>query len=447
MSTQHHRSTLLPYSAWLATLALLAGACGSGDHDECTPPQASCSVGSSSATPGATDPPVPTTGEASAGTGDTGGGPATCDACGVDQVCIAGTCTDVPSSCPCPLETYCNLVTEMCVIGCTSDDECDEGRICDTVERVCFPGCREDGECGAGEICEGLVCGAGCRTNDDCGPMELCDKLQCRQGCTGDADCPKGEICSDTVCRVGCGSDAECSKPGDICDPDTMVCRAGCHADADCPLAQLCDDQTLACVPGCNSNSKCAPGQICKGGQCTTGCADNDGCPLGQICIAEKCETGCALDGGGIASGMTDRCSPGTACVPAECDANNNNCVDFKCTVDCKKEKLPCSSSVDRPFVCGRFYESFDTFKWRCVEKCGIDADCPAGQVCHENADPPNDAFHFAVLYCRAACNEFSCKDMFNDTDLTQCTCETNGPKAGHCLSAGNECEYRYPPN
>src|SRR5581483_9686545 len=77
-----------------------------------------------------------------------------CAGCGAGQVCVDGACMDVPKACPCPKETYCDLGSNTCKIGCTTDDQCAAGRICDTRARMCMAGCRSDRECGAAQFCD-----------------------------------------------------------------------------------------------------------------------------------------------------------------------------------------------------------------------------------------------------------------------------------------------------
>ena len=113
-----------------------------------------------------------------AGTAGCGG------ACPSGQVCSGGSCVAVPQSCPCPKETYCDVVGDTCKVGCLADDECDTGRICITATRVCQAGCRMDTACGAGQICTNLTCQAGCRADTGCPAGQLCDttKDTCYQG-------------------------------------------------------------------------------------------------------------------------------------------------------------------------------------------------------------------------------------------------------------------------
>lgn len=288
-----HALTLKPTtighpSLWVA-LGLLLAACGDGGgdgEDRTTGTAAGSSVTNPVTSVGSSD---PTTG---AGTSSDSGEPPSCGACGGDQVCIGGECTDVPAECPCPVETYCELVSNKCVVGCTRDEECDKGRICDSVARTCAAGCREDSGCGAGQICEGDQCVTGCRSDAACGPMEICDGTTCRAGCYTDKDCSQGTVCDGTVCRVGCTSEAECPAASEICDLDKKTCRAGCITSADCPLEKLCDLDAQVCTAGCDSNAKCGAGKICESGACVPGCANDAGCGGGAICQNNVCAGG-----------------------------------------------------------------------------------------------------------------------------------------------------------
>ena len=95
-------------------------------------------------------------------------GPAKCEGgCGDGQVCSEGKCVDLPSTCPCPVESYCDLATNTCKAGCTSHDQCSKGRFCDTAKRTCKDGCRTAIDCA--EPANGSVtCNAGtCVTSCD----------------------------------------------------------------------------------------------------------------------------------------------------------------------------------------------------------------------------------------------------------------------------------------
>jgi hypothetical protein len=202
------------------------------------------------------------------GQGGPGGDPvAQCTGCGADQVCVQGQCTDVPSSCPCPKETYCDLASNTCQIGCTTDTECDLGRICDSANRTCSDGCRSDATCPGGFICENESCVVGCRVHDDCSADQVCRGTTCEAGCREDGQCTSGQICDNTSCRTGCRQDSQCGS-GQICV--NTQCQTGCRQDAEC-----------------------GSGQVCNNTQCVTGCRDDDGCSGGTICIDGQCETGC----------------------------------------------------------------------------------------------------------------------------------------------------------
>jgi len=198
--------------------------------------------------------------------GTDAGPPAPTCECGADEVCVEGTCTPLPASCPCPIESYCDVAADRCVAGCLSDGDCSTGRICDADARACRAGCREDGDCGAGQICDATTCRAGCRADGDCGGGEIClgsscatgcrddsgcaggeicEGMSCRAGCTGDAECASSEICIDLRCTTGCRDDGECGS-GSICE--SMSCRSGCRADADCGVDATCMATPMTCA-------------------------------------------------------------------------------------------------------------------------------------------------------------------------------------------------------
>jgi hypothetical protein len=192
---------------------------------------------------------------------------ASCSGCNSNQVCVNGACTNVPSQCPCPVESYCDLGTSKCVIGCTSNDECSTGRACNTTTRMCLDGCRDDTSCAAGSICDNFVCHAGCRADAACGAGNICDNAVCRAGCRVQSDCATGYVCLNTVCEVGCATTSDCTATGQTCTNNTCTC----------PASQMACNN--ACTPlntvqNCGScGNACAKNYVCTTGQCT--------CPAG----------------------------------------------------------------------------------------------------------------------------------------------------------------------
>lgn len=151
-----------------------------------------------------------------------GGGPKSCVSCPADEVCSDGACQQVPSHCPCPKETYCDLASNSCKRGCTDDTNCNVGEVCDSAARSCMAGCRKDASCGAGFICQAQGCVAGCRGNSDC------------------------------------------TAAGQRCNPDTNKCIKACRNQADCATGMTCDDLSGQCVPECPAgNAPCADSQAC----------------------------------------------------------------------------------------------------------------------------------------------------------------------------------------
>jgi hypothetical protein len=413
-------------------------------------------------------------------------GPPVCHGCGANQVCVSGQCLDVPSMCPCPKETYCDLGMGRCVIGCTSDDLCDTGRICLMDQRMCIAGCRgdtgcwagqicdqlmcragcrDDSGCAAGQICEQSTCRAGCRADSGCAAGQICDQMMCRAGCRDDSGCAAGQICEQSLCRAGCRADATCGA-GKICDDATLACRAGCRATADCPLEQLCNTTSTTCVAGCDGDARCAAGHICESGQCITGCRTDATCPTGQRCFNQICRTYCLADTdcplehvcvgnecvngcgkpGGWPNPQEDfkRCPAGTTCRWSGCwtdGVSMGSCVSASCTIDCspinvrQAEELICafSSLLTTEYTC---YGS--NGGQRCLGICNggsnIGKACrTAGQLCAPYYTLGQENFPYL---CHLPCqSDADCRGLENQHQGTaDCICQPAGSKyAGLC--------------
>jgi hypothetical protein len=304
-----------------------------------------------------------------------GGGVVTCDNCGANQVCSNGTCTDVPKMCPCPIETYCDLASSTCKVGCVEDAQCSTGRICDSTARMCHEGCRKDAQCAAGKICELNACIPGCRMDDDCPSGQICDAMSCHAGCRKDGDCPAKQICDKDSCRAGCRKDLDCGASGVLCDPGSLTCRSGCHMTSECQKEQVCDVAKLTCVAGCDGDARCNAGRICEMGMCRAGCRMSSSCPLDQYCDStgtKTCVAGCAAQD-------ASNCTPGKACTSF---VNGT----YKCDVYCSSVS-PCAAQYDCFESCPGDWSSIscssaDTQAARCRQPCTTDTECGAGYVC-----------------------------------------------------------------
>lgn len=283
---------------------------------------------------------------------DAGAPPRACDACAPGQACSGGACFEPPSECPCPAETYCDLAMGRCVLGCTSDAECDPARprLCDVAGRRCVDGCRSDAACGAGRICDAMVCRAGCRSTADCGA---------------------GQICDATTCRTGCEADTDCAGAGEVCDAGSRTCRAGCRSSADCPVGERCGTGEV-CMAGCDATSRCPPGLECVSGACA--------CTPGLTRCGDACvDTGTSREHCG---GCSNACT-GTlaACEGGVCNEMRPETGFWSaCTVreDCPADQLCLTFGM--PVISGY-----------CTQQCG------AGPTAATCPPPPSGT---AVLAC-----------------------------------------------
>lgn len=181
---------------------------------------------------------------------------------------------ELPDSCPCPLDSYCDLASNTCVLGCKNNDHCSEGKYCELASELCKPGCRSEANCSDdGNPCTDLFCHNG----------------QCQHP-PNSAPCPDdGNPCTDDMCGNGtcqhppgnsgslCGASLDCSSfrcsngsctetfepPGTACTDD----GDGCTEDT-CDGAGTCAHETSADGTDC-PNTWGGWGAKCFSGSCT----------------------------------------------------------------------------------------------------------------------------------------------------------------------------------
>jgi hypothetical protein len=257
------------------------------------------------------------------------GGPATCAAgCGKDQVCSNGTCTDLPKTCPCPIESYCDLSTSACKVGCTANEECSQGRFCDVGTRTCKDGCRTEADCSSpanGSVacnqgtcnatCDAKfhACGKSCKSDTDataCGAsctvcptranaVASCTTGACKSACeSGFHDC-SGACASNTAvtsCGASCTACASTAHGQATCDgtacgikcdsgyvPSGATCVLACESSG-CSGFNYCDSASHLCKSGCTHHSQCGSSQFCRADThtCENAAAGTQGgCPMG----------------------------------------------------------------------------------------------------------------------------------------------------------------------
>ncbi len=330
--------------------------------------------------------------EGEEGEGEGEEGEVDCIACAANEVCVDGACVDIPASCPCPQETFCDLGTNTCRVGCLGDTDCASGRICE--DRTCRAGCRVDNDCANDDICADNRCRAGCRADADCAANAFCDVDTCAVGCRDNDGCGVGTICNvNHDCAPGCDTDERCPN-GEICD--TGACRPGCRAQSDCgeappsASARVCDD-TNTCVPyaesgRCLSDRECPTGEACDpnalrcapvdgGGNCNNNCF-HEGCSVGASCVVSheggggRCherDTG-APCGSNFTCGLWRECDEiDLVCENVRCGAGQGSCdEDMRCTFG-----STCQNSTSGQ---GSFCFNGNL--------CSTDGDCAPGAVC-----------------------------------------------------------------
>ncbi|MBM4372523.1 MAG: hypothetical protein FJ098_12760 [Deltaproteobacteria bacterium] len=178
-----------------------------------------------------------------------------CPACGLDQVCIQGTCA--------------------CAYAACGDHCCPKGLVCHG-DQCCVPQCE-------GKECGDDGCGGSCGTCPAVAPV--CDQGTCALECHPACD---GKECGPDGCGGSCGPcpGGVClEEPGLCCQPDCEGkecgpdgCGGSCGS---CPEGAVCLEWGACCAGSCL-------GLECGDDGCGGSCGD---CPEGQACAEGHCVT------------------------------------------------------------------------------------------------------------------------------------------------------------
>ena len=380
------------------------------------------------------------------------------DSCG-ESGCLCGTgsgCTNdnqcVNEKCICNTQSGCVGDTQ-----CYWDDsaclDCMEGEVSKNKKCSC-PGnensaaCNQSVATSCGE--SGCLCGTDpsctnenqcvdnkcmCNTTSSCTGTKLCDWnnsrcLTCKDGevlknnacsCAGNTDGKQCDSSADTCTKSGCmcGTDPICTNKN-RCDNGECMCN---EADA-CTGASTCDWDTSQCLD-------CLEGEVMEDGNCL--CTTNDDDQPCDHTVADSCgESGCL-------------CGIGPVC------ANENQCVDNKCTCNtrssCADTKL-CDWDNSRCLTC-KDGEVLKNNACSCTgntngKKCDSSADtctesgcmCGTGPICTNQNRCDNG---------ECSCNEADgCSGTSTcDWDTSQCLDCLEGEvgKDGNCSCALNDDE------
>ena len=169
-----------------------------------------------------------------------------CGMCRSDQLCIDNRCSEPPTSCPCPIGSYCDLAINHCVIGCTLNDHCPLAEVCE--DRHCVDHCPacDDGDACTTDACQRGVCkhapgndGAQCAGSSPCVQRGVCQAGACQPvpvadgtTCANATNCSSSSVCHAGTCQVvplkdgtTCGSFQFCLAG--TCRQASVLCETG----------------------------------------------------------------------------------------------------------------------------------------------------------------------------------------------------------------------------
>ena len=305
-----------------------------------------------------------------------------------------------------------------------SNDDCNDGEICTLAGECTEPDgtCQTDRDCLTGNVCKEDVCVPGCGTDEECEDGFYCDvdAKTCAEGCRDSTECLTGEVCTAGACAC---NETSCPE-GKVCLADTGHCGAPTSCDQiDCGT-QSCDPTTLTCIDGCTADS-CAESEVCNTqtglceinnciGEDPNQCAGNAQRPVWDPvkCFCAECLSDSDCD-----SGAGETCNSGGACVP------------------------PCQTVCD-PGTSGTCGGTTPYCISECCVECVGAADCAAGQLCLDGTcgDAPNCTVDPTVCPAGYTCNNGTCEPPGNPacdpSDPTSCP-QGTFCDGGTCQSVG----------
>ena len=238
----------------------------------------------------------------------------------------------VPPADDCAQGTYCNTISHVCEVGCTSIFDCTSGQTCDELTFKCV-GCLTDTDCNAGSICLSDTCVPGCSGLQNCQAGFSCCSGSCYDFATDENNCGFCQnacefpangtpLCVNGICSLGT------CKPGFAdCNKDSKE-KDGCEWN-------VLQDGPCACVPG--QKQPCyqgAPGTnnigVCKSG--TQTCNEDGtgwGACVGQVLPKyETCNNNFDDDCNGVVDDNADADGDGwSSCGGDCCDSFGPGCT------------------------------------------------------------------------------------------------------------------------
>jgi hypothetical protein len=174
-----------------------------------------------------------------------------------DQPPLAVDMAPLPKSCPCPLDSYCDLATNTCVVGCKSHEHCNKGKYCDPATELCKVGCRTEADCSDdNNPCTDLTCQGG-----------KCTQVPNSVACADDGNSCTADVCSGGACTHPPANDGKlCGKTLDCSD---YRCQGGACVETHFKAGKACPDDGDGCTTDeCDGKGVCTHATKADGSSC-----------------------------------------------------------------------------------------------------------------------------------------------------------------------------------
>ncbi len=305
-------------------------------------------------------------------------------------------------------------------VGCTTDGQCDDGRLCTRDTCAADGGCVSEPDHSA------------CIDDDACDGVERCDPLSTEadgRGCVAGVapTAPPGPACTEVTCDADTGvvgrratAACACDTPGAPCaDPDPTDCRVFV-----CTQQLTCEERAADPGVGCDDGVPCTIEDTCDAGGVCAGTGADDLCDDGAFCNGpELCDEGCVR-------GAAPTRSDGLDCTEDLCDEDTDSFRHVP-GPDCGCEH-DADCTPEAPAACV-------TYRCDASRVCQV-SPSPAGDRCDDGVGcTENDACDGAGG-CQGRPDDGACDDRRWCTGIERC-------RPAHPDAADDGCRGGLPPS
>ncbi|RWS29323.1 hypothetical protein B4U80_00125, partial [Leptotrombidium deliense] len=213
------------------------------------------------------------------------------DNCPHDKACINRQCLN-----PCDYPEACGEESHCTAVAHRPRCSCPSGFTGDANIKcipIITPICLHDADCGSGQICETGKCIDACRTDDNCAFTDACINRRCQNPCSVYGACGRNALCRSENHRVICTCPPEYTGDAkNVCEKEEIQQPEGCLMDKECEFGFICEKRT--CIEGCRHDDQCSPDKTCYNRICQNPCTLPNACGPNTNCVPNSHRPTCS---------------------------------------------------------------------------------------------------------------------------------------------------------